>query len=237
MLKFDIALLVSVFIYVITIVSNFESYSKAVQDWLVLLTHAFAIPMIVLLWKNTWIFITVVIGVGCSIAYHTSIAFDVGQNYTGPMDIAFSTLTLILITILVVFEKFPEWSLPFLLFSVLTLAIFWKNNIVHDIIGGTVILGQFIFVLKRTYDYWNNVADSRRSLRYLYISFGLGIGSVFAFLNHGSHSDPSYASIHSLWHVGAYSAMYFALRSIQTADYRVPRVTFDVNYENIFAYH
>lgn len=237
MLKYDIALGISILLYAIVIISSYQLLSKEAQDWLVLTTHIFAIPMILMLWNNLWIFLTVIIGVGCSIAYHTSIAFDIGQEYTGPMDIAFSTLTLILITILVVFEKFPEWSLPILLFSVLTLAIFWQNQMVPNVIGGTVILGQFIFVGKRSYDYYNGNLDSKRSLLYLYISFGLGIGAVFPFLIHGKHNDPYYASIHSLWHVGAYSAMYFALRSIQTAGYRVPRVTFDVNYENILGYH
>ena len=128
MLKYDIALGISVLLYAIVIISGYQLISKEAQDWLVLTTHIFAIPMILMLWNNLWIFFTVIIGVGCSIAYHTSIAFNIGQEYTGPMDIAFSTLTLILITILVVFEKFPEWSLPILLFSVLTLAIFWQNQ-------------------------------------------------------------------------------------------------------------
>lgn len=239
MLKYDIALLITAVLYTIVILSTFQLYSKAVQDWLVLLTHAFSIPMIIILRDTIWVFITVIIGVLCSISYHISIAFDVGQEYTGPLDISFSTLTLLLVTTLVLFEKFPEWLLPVLMFVVLLLGVFWDLFIVTNVIGGITILCQIIFVGKRTYDYYNNREDKKRKLLFIYISLLLGVGGIIAFLFHGHHSDPSYAVIHSIWHVCAYTAMYFGLRSIVGKDnetLRVPRVTFDINYNNIFAY-
>lgn len=209
---------------------TYENYSLEVQNWLVLLTHAFAIPMVYILRNTVWVFTTVAIGVMCSVAYHTSIVFHVGEEYTGPLDISFSTLTLILVTVLILFEEFPEWLLPVLLFVVLLLGVFWNDQIVANIIGGVTILSQFIFVFKRTIDYVFIKNDSKRDILFLYISFTLGAGAVIAFLTDGKHDSKYYAIIHSIWHTCAYVAMYFGLRSIQRrdrSDIRVPRVVFN----------
>jgi hypothetical protein len=226
----DVYILCSVVLYSGIVLLTYDNYSQAVQNWLVLVTHVFAIPMIYILRNTAWIFSTVIIGLGCSVAYHTSIVFDVGQEYTGPLDISFSTLTLILVTVLVLFEEFPEWMLPVLLFAVLLLGVFWNDQMVADIIGGVTILCQLIFVIKRTLDYFFRKADSKRDILFLYISLTLGGGGVVAFLTDGKHSDEHYAIIHSIWHTCAYVAMYFGLRSIRRSDItdmRVPRVVFN----------
>lgn len=220
--RLDIFLLLFTALYVLITATTVGVMSKNTQDILIMVTHALAFPMIILLQKTQWILWVVIIGVVCSLLYHLCIIIDYGQEYTGPLDIAFANLTLLLVSTVIIFEKFPEWILSVIIFMVVLLSDFWQYDLVAQMFGGTIVIAQVAFVIKKVID-----NDKKRNILFLGISLLIGFGGIAAFQIYPDHQDKYYAAVHSIWHVCSYVAMYFGLRSI-TAEYnRIPRVEFE----------
>jgi hypothetical protein len=56
-------------------------------------------------------------------------------------------------------------------------------------------------------------------------------------MSDGGHHGEHYGISHSVWHVCSYTALYFALRSLNMGKkLRSKRVEFDVKFENKIAY-
>lgn len=220
--RLDIFLLIFTALYVLITLSTLGVMSKNIQDILIIVTHALAAPMIIILQKTPWIFWTVVIGVIFSVLYHLCIIIDYGQEYTGPLDIAFANLTLLLVSTVIIFEKFPEWILSVIIFMVVLLSDLWQYDVVAQVFGGTIVIAQVAFVIKKAID-----NDEKRNILFLGISLLIGFGGIAAFQIYPDHQDKYYAAIHSIWHVCSYVAMYFGLRSIKKDEPRVPRIAFE----------
>jgi hypothetical protein len=81
--------------------------------------------------------------------------------------------------------------------------------------------------------------STKRNTTFLVIALTVGtIGTTF-FLSDGGHSGGHYGISHSVWHVCSYTALYFALRSVNVQNdvLRSDRVEFDVRFKNKIAYH
>ena len=100
-------------------------------------------------------------------------------------------------------------------------SVFWDIPIVYVIIAGMVNSSVLIFVVTRII--W---PSKHRNTSYLIIALLIGlVGSIF-FLNDGKYGGKNYAIMHSVWHVCSYTALYFAIRSINTGEIRRPRIEF-----------
>tara|TARA_B110000008_G_C16975960_1_gene565893 strand:+ start:3915 stop:4631 length:717 start_codon:yes stop_codon:yes gene_type:complete len=206
----------------------------SIQDYAIVLTHLTAIPLVILIWDTQWIAWTILIGVLVSVLFHVTLVFEWYVERTEPMDICFANLTLILVTIVIIFEKIPEWTLP-ILFTVNAInTTFWDTLWVYTSLSAlnNILLISYI-IYRLCYP------SNERNTTFLVIALTIGTtGSVF-FLSDGGHNGEHYGIVHSVWHVCSYTALYFALRSLNTKTdtLRHERVEFDVNFINKIAYH
>jgi len=207
--------------------------SKALQDWLIMLTHLSSVPLVVVLWKTQWVAITLAIGVVFSVACHIAIIFDVFLWRIEPLDIAFANLTLMLVVCILVFKKIPLIALPILFTITVVNTVFWDQMIVYGVFSGIANVGAIGYVLYR-----QCYPSDNRDDRFMLIGILTGIVGMVFFLMDGKHDDKNYALLHSVWHVCSYGSLYFAVRSDTGTELRRPRIEFAVEYNKIeFALH
>ncbi len=228
-----------VFAIVYTMAISFIVYAevevdKPLQDWLIVLTHAAGVPLIVALWKTQWLAITLTIGIVVSVASHVAIIFDWNVNKIEPMDIAFANLSLMLIAVVVIFDNIPVWTLPVLFTLTVLNTIFWDVIWVYSTFAGLVNLCVAAYVCYRLC-----VPSDKRNVTFMIIGLLLGIVGTVFFLRDGHHHDKNYAMLHSVWHICSYGSLYFAVRSIRPdkEELRRPRIEFSRKIEfGKFAY-
>lgn len=210
---------------------------KDIQDWLVILTHLVAIPLVVVVWETQWVSITLIIGIVFSIVSHTAVVYDFYVDRIKPLDIAFANLTLMLIASIVIFEKIPEWTLPVLFIITVVNTSFWDVMWVYSIFSGAVnILVALYIVYRLVYP------SEKRNTTFMAIGLLLGVTGTVFFLRDGSYGDKNYGILHSVWHVCSYTSLYFAIRSLRPSvnpdALRRPRIEFARKIEfGKFAYH
>lgn len=225
----------TVYVIFITLLLSFDVIvDKIVQDWLVILTHAMGVPLIIVLWETQWVAITLMIGILLSILSHTAIVFDWYIHRVEPLDIAFANLTLMLVAFIIIFDKIPEWTLPFLFTITVLNTVFWDVMWVYSVISGLVNSLVSVFIIYRLC-----FPSKERNSIFLIIGLLVGvIGSVFFFLD-GSHTDKNYGLMHSVWHVCSYTSLYFGMRALRPSrdTLRRPRIEFSRRFEfGKFAY-
>jgi hypothetical protein len=202
--------------------------SHAVQNHLVLWTHFASLPLVIVLQDTMWLASTLAIGIFFSVVMHTSVAYNMDVTYTEPLDIAFANLTLILVTFVVIFERIPRWSFPFMITTVILYATFWDYKIgdlnIYSIVSGAITIINLIYVVVQFIK-----PDSNRDKYFLLAAIGLGLMGCICFMIESHHSDKNYGAMHSIWHVCSYGSMYFAVRSIagDNNNYRRNRVEFE----------
>lgn len=220
----DIFKLVFAITYIITVgailVAGVE-VDESIQNWMNMLTHIPGIALIVVTWSTPWVSITLGIGLFFSVLSHGCVIADFHVHRITPLDISFANLSLLLIAFIIVFQEIPTWALPVLFTTSIVDSVFWDVEIVYVIIGGLTNALVLIFVITKLI--W---PTKHRNTSYLLISLLIGVvGSIF-FLNDGNYGDKNYAIMHSVWHVCSYTALYFAIRSINTGEIRRPRIEF-----------
>lgn len=210
---------------------------KDIQDWLVILTHLVAIPLVVVVWETQWVSITLVVGILFSIVSHAAVVYDFYVDRIKPLDIAFANLTLMLIASIVIFEKIPEWTLPVLFIITVVNTSFWDVFWVYSIFSGAVnILVAFYIIYRLMYP------SEKRNTTFMAIGLLLGVTGTVFFLRDGNYGDKNYGILHSVWHVCSYTSLYFAIRSLRPSvnpdALRRPRIEFARKLEfGKIAYH
>lgn len=209
--------------------------SLFVKNFLILVTHTSAIPVVYIIWDTQWVAWTVLIGVILSITSHTSIIFDWNKERLYPLDIAFANLTLMLVSVLIIFEKVPLWTIPVLITLTVILAVFYDQLWLYLVTSGIFTMANVIYIVYRIIE-----PSEKRDKWFLGISLATAVVAMTAFMIHGEHDDKYYQIFHSIWHVCSYGSLYFSLRSINGEgkdEYRRPRLEFSKTYEfGEFAY-
>lgn len=230
--KLTVAVLYSIIVAVI--LAYDVEVDRSIQDYAIVLTHLTAIPLVILIWETQWIAWTILIGVIFSILFHVTLVFDWYVDRTEPLDICFANMTLMLITIVIVFEKVPEWTLP-ILFTVNAInTTFWDTLWVYTSLSAfnnLLLTGYIIYRLC--------YQTEKRNTTFLVIALTIGtIGSIF-FLSDGGHDAVDYGIVHSVWHVCSYTSLYFALRSVSSKSkkLRTDRVEFNTRGLDKIAYY
>lgn len=203
--------------------------SLFVKNFLILVTHTSAIPVVYIIWDTQWVAWTVLIGVILSITSHTSIILDWNKERLYPLDIAFANLTLMLVTVLVIFDKVPLWTIPVLITLTVILAVFYDQFWLYIVTSGIFTMANVIYIIYRIIE-----PSEKRDKWFLGISLATAVVAMTAFMIHGEHDDKYYQIFHSIWHVCSYGSLYFSLRSINGEgkdEYRRPRLEFSKTYE------
>lgn len=200
-----------------------------VKNILILITHTSAIPVVYIVWDTQWVSWIILVGVVMSIISHTSIIFDWNKEHLQPLDISFANLTLMLVTILIMFEKVPLWTIPVVVTLSIIIAVFYDQFWLYLVTSGLFSAANLIYIIYRIIE-----PSEKRDKWFLGISLVVGICGMIAFMVHNEHTDKYYQIFHSIWHVCCYGSLYFSLRSIRgkgVDEYRRPRLEFTKNYE------
>lgn len=208
-----------------------------IQDWLVVLTHLSAVPLIIVLWQTQWVSITLIVGIFFSVLSHVAVIFDFYVDRIEPLDIAFANLTLMLVATIVIFERIPEWTLPVLFIITVVNTSFWDVMWVYSLFSGAINLVVALYITYRLV-----YPSEKRNTTFMVIGLLLGVTGTVFFLRDGRHGDKNYGILHSVWHVCSYTSLYFAVRSLRPSvnpdALRRPRIEFARKIEfGKFAYH
>lgn len=211
--------------------------SVDIQDWLVILTHLIAIPLVIVVWQTQWVSITLIVGIVFSIVSHVAVMYDFYVDRIKPLDIAFANLTLMLIASIVIFEKIPEWTLPVLFIITVVNTSFWDVMWVYSVFSGAVNIIVALYITYRLV-----YPSEKRNTTFMVIGLLLGVTGTVFFLRDGSYGDKNYGILHSVWHVCSYTSLYFAVRSLRPSvnpnALRRPRIEFARKIEfGKIAYH
>ena len=148
----DVFKLIFALLYIATVaflVAGDVDVSVDIQDWLVVLTHLSAIPLIIVLWQTQWVSITLIVGIFFSTLSHIAVIFDFYVDRIEPLDIAFANLTLMLVATIVIFERIPEWTLPVLFIITVVNTSFWDVMWVYSLFSGAINLVVALYITYR----------------------------------------------------------------------------------------
>lgn len=181
-------------------------------------THVFVLPSIIIMWKSRWYVLILSFSTIISVVYHLQ---DFGTiSYEGSfhmVDMAYQHVVFSLTGQMVMFQQTPSNSVAFALLTT-TLIAALGNQTFFGVSLYVLILGGWmsLFLTYLIFRYFSP-SENRRWDRLL-ISIVYGAVSLVAFFATDFLDKSFYNEIHSVWHVLAYTGMYFSLRSINVTD-------------------
>lgn len=207
---------------------------KVVGDVLVILTHAMIVPSFIVFYHDKWYYtrglwyvVIVLNSVIASIIYHVFKIIEMFQTETSHWDISSQNFLLLATGVLLLDEENDPNEMAYVGITVCAIFVASFGEIklfsvkIFEWIAFLLFLVVAYYVIKRTC----TPNDKRKNI-YLHISMVLVLAAGVTFtLSTGSikHTlkdtliqklDDTYGIIHSMWHVYAYSMLYFLLKSI-----------------------
>lgn len=201
-------------------------------DWLVMLTHLLVIPSIILMYDTKWYLAVLIYSLITSLFYHMSKLgyYEREQNFNN-WDISVQNILMLSTFFLLVFEKMPTWSYSLIagmgVFIGAMGEIVIGNLEIFEIIGAIVMIFLLVYLIVRTIH-----PVPIRDNKYIMLAAGAAIVAGTTFLIAERGSDDKYSITHAVWHVSAYTMLYFALKSINN-DYLKVRQQRDLQGEEI----
>lgn len=174
----------------------------------IFLTHLFIIPSLILLSKTKtwWLLIFAVFSVIASLLWHFSREWFYEENLL-KLDIIHQNLLIALSVALIVFKHVPRFMVGVLFTYTILLSLFGLEKVfeydMYSFFTGIwviVLIAHFVYVICKGKD-----------VPYLYLSIMVFYTSV-AVLLYETASGDTYHSIHSIWHILAYTSFYFSLK-------------------------
>lgn len=220
--KLDYTILISSLLYCVVafvIVTINDSIDEdvtfsALSDVNIILTHAFVIPSVVIMWKNKWYVTCLITSTIVSVFYHISKIYE--WSFVDNMeivDMAYQHVLLVLTGCIVIFKEIPFWIIPILIFTTTFIASFGMVAIgqiyLYEILLAIVLVLYIVFLLYRFCIY----LTEDRNWIYVKISLLYGIVAGVSFFI-AIYMTKYYRIMHSIWHVSAYALLYFSLRSL-----------------------
>ena len=200
-----------------------------IGDYVIILSHLFVLPTLYLTRRTRWLTYIISITCGFSALYHlVKIADDNTKWKFEAMDEASQCILIWLTTILVLFDDVPPGGFAFLLIVGLIVSQFGTNTLVFTdytiFLNSVGILSTVIFILYRFFESKCKLdttffQEKRRwqclilGLTYFLSAFICYSESSTTEYWRGSHEVIKYKYIHSMWHVCAYTALYFIYKS------------------------
>lgn len=231
----DIALIVvSIILLLLLCIPVFVSATSTlltVGDYVIVLSHLFVLPTVYLTRRIRWLAYIISITCVFSALYHfVKIADDNDDTKWKfeAMDEASQSMLIWLTTILVLFDDMPPVGFAFLLIIGVIVGQFGRDtlgftdyNIFINILG---IWSTIIFILYRFIESKcklnTNFFEEKRRWQCLIIGFAYFLVAFICYSEsaateswRGSHEVMKYKYLHSMWHICAYTALYFIYKS------------------------
>lgn len=174
----------------------------------IFVSHLFIIPSFVILYKSKswWLFIFVFFSLLASILWHISKQWFYEEDLL-KLDIIHQNLLIALSISLIVFKHVPRFMIGILYTYTIILSLWCLDTLwgvdVYIICSGIwifIFIGHIIYAM-------NN--DSKPNYTYLVCML---IYTITAVLLYEEASGKDYNSIHSIWHVLAYTSLYFSFK-------------------------
>ena len=174
----------------------------------IFVSHLFIIPSFVILYKSKswWLFIFVFFSLIASILWHISKEWFYEEDLL-KLDIIHQNLLIALSISLIVFKHVPRFMIGILYTYTIILSLWCLDTLwgvdVYNICSGIWIL---IFIVHILYTISNKL-----EVNYTYL-YCMLIYTSIAVLLYEEASGKDYNSIHSIWHVLAYTSLYFSFK-------------------------
>jgi hypothetical protein len=230
---------------IVLLVIPLPTVHEITGDIFVILTHAMIIPVFILFCKDPWYrkngqwYIAILSNsLAASVLYHVCKLADVLQRETTHWDISSQNLLLLATLLILVDEDNVPSPLGYISISMCAIfvASFGEATLfglkIFEWVAGIIFIVLFGYVFKRSCS-----AVPGRNNSYLYVASCLVVAAGFTFVLSTStikgslHEDVTkslddkYGLIHSMWHVYAYSMLYFTLKAIGVHPGRRARAT------------
>lgn len=221
---FDVVIITTSILYTIAVLSAIvfqDKNSSWYDEWgneNIIGTHVFVLPSIIIMWKSRWYVLILSFSTVISVVYHLQ---DLGTiSYEGSfhmVDMAYQHVVFSITGQMVMFQQTPSNSIAFALLTT-TLVAALGNQTILGVSLYVLLLGSWmsLFLIYLILRYFNPT-ENRRWDRLL-ISILYGAVSLVTFFLTDFLDKSYYNEIHSIWHVLAYTGMYFSLRSINVTD-------------------
>ena len=183
-------------------------------DWLVMLTHLLVIPSLVLMYDTKWYLAILLYSLFTSVLYHLSKIgyYGLEQNFSN-WDISVQNILMLSTFFLLVFEEMPTWSYSLIAGVGVFIGSMGEVRIadlaIFEIIGGIVMIFLLVYLIVRTIQ-----PIPIRNNMYIMLAAGAAIVAGITFLVAERNTEDKYSITHTIWHVSAYTMLYFALKSI-----------------------
>lgn len=219
---------------VVLIVMPLPTVHEITGDVFVILTHAMIIPAFILFNKDPWYIINgkwyiaiLINSLVASLVYHVCKIIDIGQRETTHWDISSQNLLLLATLLILVDEDNMPSPLGYISISMCAIFVASFGEVtalgfkVFELVAMLIFIVLLGYVVRRSCD-----EVPGRNNAYLYVATCLvgAAGATFILStstikdrlqDHVTESlDNKYGLIHSMWHVYAYSMLYFTLKAI-----------------------
>lgn len=220
---------------VVLIVMPLPTVHEITGNVFVILTHAMIIPALYILFNKDpwytengkWYIAILVNSLAASVVYHVCKIIDIGQRETTHWDISSQNLLLLATLLILVDEDNMPSPLGYISISMCAIFVASFGEVtalgfkVFELVAMLIFIVLLFYVIKRS---CKEVPGRNNS--YLYVATGLvgAAGATFALststIKDSLHEDVTkslddkYGLIHSMWHVYAYSMLYFTLKAI-----------------------
>ena len=187
-------------------------------------------------YKQRWYFFVLLYSLLTSVLYHFS-----RLGYYGPMDkfqtwdIAAQNVVVSATFFVLVFVTLPEWTYLFMagvgIFVAAMGSVAVGSFLIYELFCGIIMLSVFVYLIIRTIR-----PIKIRDNTYIALACLAALVAVITFLfaDRQRSDEVRYTLVHSMWHVSAYTMLYFALKSIQNeyemVENRSPREDMAVAY-------
>lgn len=174
----------------------------------IFISHLFIIPSFVILYKSKswWLFIFVFFSLMASLLWHLSKQWFYEEDLM-KLDIIHQNLLIALSISLIVFKNVPRFMIGILYTYTIILSLWCLNTLwgvyIYNICSGIWVL---IFIAHIAYAIIKKI-----EVNYTYLTCMLIYTSIAVVL-YEEASGKDYNSIHSIWHVLAYTSLYFSFK-------------------------
>ena len=174
----------------------------------IFLTHLFILPSLFIMYKSKtwWLFVFMCFSLFASLMWHLSKEWFYEENLL-KLDIIHQNLLIALSISLIVFKHVPKFMIGVLFTYTIVLSLFCLDKLwgydIYFLLSGVWIV---VLICHLIYVWWN-----KKDVQYTYLAIMI-IYTCVAVLLYESASGDEYNSIHSIWHILAYTSLYFSFK-------------------------
>ena len=208
---------------VVLLTQPIDKTAETVGDWYVLLTHLLILPTLMLSYKIRWFFFAVLQSLVASVVYHYTRVYDFEiEPHFASWDVATQNILMFCTLALLVYDTIPQDVFLGIIACGTFIAAVGDVEIgpfeVFEFFGAVAMVGLLVYLV-----YLSLYPDPNRHLTHIVIATIASTISGVAFLLPNENFPEKYPLEHSIWHVSAYTMLYFIVKSIVFTPSRIHR--------------